>query len=116
MALCLAGWSKLTYITTPKRPTLRMMCRLPLHIIRLTIVAMFLWLQINLVSNVTLFTIICKVFTVPPTTLNKPNSISLTPGSVCYAIGLNTEAKVAVHSVNGFFFARSKKSLGRSPL
>jgi hypothetical protein len=52
----------------------------------------------------------------PPTTLNKPSGISLTLRSVCCAIGLNTEAKAAARSVDGFFFARSKKSSERSPL
>jgi len=37
MALSLAGWSRLLYIVSSRGPTLRVMCRLQLHIIRMAI-------------------------------------------------------------------------------
>jgi len=63
-----------------------------------------------------LFAIIYEVFMVLQTMLNKTSSILLTPRSMCCAIGLSTEVELAAHSVNGPFFIRLKKSLGRSPL
>src|SRR5882762_10245523 len=116
MALSLARWSRLPYIISSRGPTLRMMCRLRLHIIRLAIATIFLMLLINLVSNTVLFAIIYEVLMVLRTMLNKTSSILLTPRSMCCAIGLSTEVELAAHSVNGPFFIRLKKSLGRSPL
>ncbi|KIM88253.1 hypothetical protein PILCRDRAFT_252008 [Piloderma croceum F 1598] len=71
MALCLAGWSRLPYFATPRGLTPRMMYRLPLHIIRLAIAAMFLVLLIDLVSNAALFAIVYESFMVLPTTLKQ---------------------------------------------
>ena len=82
--------------------------------IRLAIATIFLMLLINLVSNTVLFTIIYKVFMVLPTMLNRTSSILLTLRSMCCAIELSTEVKLAAHSVNRPFFIRLKKSSGRS--
>jgi hypothetical protein len=44
------------------------MCRLPLHIIKLAIAAVFLMLLINLVLNAALFAILYEAFMIPPLT------------------------------------------------
>ena len=84
--------------------------------VQAAVAAMFLKLLINLVSNEALFAIVYKAFMVLPNTLSKTSNFSLTPRSMCCAIGLSTKEKLPAHSVNGPFFTKLKKSSGRSPL